>query len=198
MAVAKRTSDETPAGALTGDELVRVVQGAGDVRTTTGAIAALAVAGGGGTSWFAITGKPTTLLGYGIVDAVSIAALNTALALKISVSASGTFGRTLLATGAASTARLALGLGTMALEETTSYYNKSEVDDLIDGVTVGGGGRSRSARSRICATSRRSRICRRCARKAAAKASSSIPKAISRPRSRPTPAACATSRRPMI
>jgi hypothetical protein len=129
-----------PPAPLTGDELVRVVQGGGDVRTTTGAIAALAVAGGGGTSWFAITGKPTTLLGYGIVDAVSIAALNTALALKISVSASGTFGRTLLATGAASTARLALGLGTMALEETTSYYNKGEVDDLIDGVTVGGGG----------------------------------------------------------
>ncbi len=43
MAVDKKTSEETAAEPLVGDELVRVVQSAADFRTTTGEIAALSL-----------------------------------------------------------------------------------------------------------------------------------------------------------
>ena len=52
-----KISAETAAGALTGSEIVPVVQGGVNKRTTTGAIAALGGGGGGG----GITGVALTM-----------------------------------------------------------------------------------------------------------------------------------------
>lgn len=54
-----KTSDETAAGALTGTEIVRIVQSAADVRTTTQAIANLAPAGGSGLYSQVLSALPT-------------------------------------------------------------------------------------------------------------------------------------------
>lgn len=95
--------------------------------------------------------NPTTLAGYGITDAQGLDATLTALAglttaadqMIYSTGADAfamtsitSFGRTLVASAAASNARTSLGLGTMATQDAS---NVAITGGSIDGITVDGG-----------------------------------------------------------
>lgn len=69
MAVNKKTSDEEAAGALTGDELVRIVQDTANKQTTTQAIANLALTDGVSGTFTTADDKTVTVVN-GIITAI--------------------------------------------------------------------------------------------------------------------------------
>lgn len=79
-----KTSDELAAGALTGAELVRLVQSGADVQSTTAAIAALAASGGAPTNAEYITASANaTLSAERVLTDSSTIAKNTAVAGQV-------------------------------------------------------------------------------------------------------------------
>ena len=92
--------------------------------TLTGSTLTASGSGGSG-AWADITGTPTTLIGYGITDAITAATAATTYQpldsdlTSIAALTTTTHGRSLLTSADASATRTALGLGTLATQSAT-------------------------------------------------------------------------------